>query len=69
MAIVNDDKKFIFFHLYKCGGTSLRTLLKDNIYGSQEVLTGHSLPRDVKYHYDFRGSNIKTFITKCSNLQ
>ena len=55
MAIVNDDKKFIFFHLYKCGGTSLRTLLKENLEGSQEVLTGHALPRDVKYYYDFRG--------------
>jgi len=55
MAIVNDDKKFIFFHLYKCGGMSLRKLLQENITGSIEVLGGHCLPVEMKYYYDFRG--------------
>lgn len=55
MAIVNDKKKFIFFHLYKCGGTSLRTLLNKKFKENQEVLSGHCLPRDLKYHYYFRG--------------
>ena len=54
MAVVSDKHKFIFFHLYKCGGTSVRELLK-NIDGTQDLIGGHTLPRDVKYHYEMRG--------------
>lgn len=64
MAIVNDDKKFIFFHLYKCGGTSLRTLLNENIKGSQEIISGHALPRDVKYYYYYRGAKYQKIFDK-----
>lgn len=55
MALVNDKHKFIFFHLYKCGGTSLRTFLNENLVENQEVLSGHCNVRDVKYDYDYRG--------------
>lgn len=43
MALINDREKYIFFHLYKCGGNSMRELLCGN-----EVQSGHSLPIDFE---------------------
>ncbi|HHZ82348.1 MAG TPA: hypothetical protein EYN64_06490 [Flavobacteriales bacterium] len=58
MAIVNDKHKFIFFHLYKCGGNSVRQLLSDKgINDSIHLLGPHALPREVKYHYEVRGQD------------
>jgi len=54
MAVVNDKYNFIFFHLYKCGGTSVRKLL-DNYEGTKSIIGGHTLPEDVKTHYYVRG--------------
>jgi hypothetical protein len=48
MALINDKSKFIFFHLYKCGGMSFRKSLNDVFPGSYELQGGHSLPRDIK---------------------
>lgn len=46
--IVSDSKKFIFSHLYKTAGTSIRTLLspygKQNIYGCEK----HSSLKEIK---------------------
>ena len=62
MALINNKNKerngkenFIFFHLYKCGGMSLRKLLADNPKGSFELLGGHCLPKDLEKHYAARG--------------
>ena len=57
MALLNNHNKFIFFHLYKCGGTSLRDILKPHlseiIYPNRFVELGnaHSLPRDIRDIY------------------
>ncbi len=52
MALVNHKKKFIFFHLYKCGGKSLRKVLNEEINGSEELQGVHSLPRDMRFHFE-----------------
>jgi len=58
MAVVNDRHKFVFFHLYKCGGNSIRTTLKNaGINDSIHLLGPHSFPRDIKYHYEVRGQD------------
>ena len=54
MALVNNKYNFIFFHLYKCGGNSLRKVF-DEAKGGEELLGVHCLPRDLKHHYDVRG--------------
>lgn len=46
MALVNDKHKFIFFHLYKCGGMSFRKSLNEAFPDSYEIQGGHSLPKD-----------------------
>jgi len=48
VALINSDKKFIFFHLFKCAGTSVREILNNNNYFCQEYQGKHSSPRDVK---------------------
>lgn len=50
MALYSENKNFIFFHLYKCGGMSLRHELNKPEYQSREVQDGHSLPIDM-YSY------------------
>ena len=75
MALLDRQNKFIFFHLYKCGGTSLRDILKpylsDIRYPNryEELGNSHSLPRDIKQIYqsinkiDFYNSMFKfTFV-------
>lgn len=46
--VISDSKKFIFSHLYKAGGTSMRALLlphgKENINGCHK----HSMLKDIK---------------------
>ena len=57
MALLNNHNKFIFFHLYKCGGTSLRDILKPHLSDImfpnkfQELGNAHSLPRDIREIY------------------
>jgi hypothetical protein len=55
MALVNNKHRFIFFHLFKCGGNSLRQVFNDHAKGGQELLGVHCQPRDLKHHYDVRG--------------
>lgn len=55
MALLNNNKKFVFFHLYKCGGMSVRTLLRNSIEGNTEILKSHCIPRDLQHHYSIRG--------------
>ncbi len=55
MALVNNQHKFIFFHLFKCGGNSLRKVFTEHAKGGQELLGVHCQPRDLKKHYDCRG--------------
>jgi chondroitin 4-sulfotransferase 11 len=52
MALVNEKKKFIFFHLYKCGGNSFRELLNEVAPNCVELQGGHGLPSDLKHHFD-----------------
>lgn len=51
MALVKQNN-FIFFHLYKCGGMSLRKFLQDNVQDMSEIQGGHSCPLDMKIHYE-----------------
>jgi chondroitin 4-sulfotransferase 11 len=53
MALINDEKKFIFFHLYKCGGMSFRKSLNEAFPNSYEIQGGHSLPKD----FNLKGEN------------
>lgn len=50
MALINHEKKFIFFHIFKCAGNSMRKILKtsedERLCG--EYQSGHSLPRDMR---------------------
>lgn len=55
MALVNNNYKFIFFHLFKCGGNSLRKVFTEHAKGGQELLGVHCQPRDLKNHFDCRG--------------
>lgn len=48
MALINTDKKFIFFHLFKCAGNSMRQLLNTHPTLCYEYYGIHSSPRDVK---------------------
>jgi len=53
MALVNHKRKWIFFHLYKCGGNSLREVLNNAFKGETVELQGvHNLPKDLKVHFD-----------------
>jgi hypothetical protein len=53
MALVNHKRKWIFFHLYKCGGNSLRDVLNKAFKDETEELQGvHNLPKDLKVHFD-----------------
>ena len=51
MALYSENKNFIFFHLYKCGGNSLRNELNKPEYQSREVQDGHSLPIDMYLYF------------------
>ena len=48
MALVNTQHKFIFFHLFKCAGTSMREILNTNSYHCYEYQGVHNMPRDAK---------------------
>jgi len=48
MALINEEKKFIFFHLFKCAGSSMRKVLTTNEELCYEYFGGHCLPRDGK---------------------
>tara|TARA_B110000503_G_C7131535_1_gene406983 strand:- start:263 stop:895 length:633 start_codon:yes stop_codon:yes gene_type:complete len=53
MALVNHSKKWIFFHLYKCGGNSLRDTLNNAFKGQTIEMQGvHNLPKDLKLDFD-----------------
>jgi hypothetical protein len=54
MALYNNKYNFIFFHLFKCGGNSIRRVLDEHTTGGDELLGVHSLPRDVEKHYRAR---------------
>jgi len=56
MALINHNKKFMFFHLYKCGGTSVRRFIADNTIDTIEVHTGHALPIDMKRQMEIDGN-------------
>lgn len=51
MSLISYRKKFIFFHLYKCGGNSLRQVLNKVDVHSIEWGGVHGLPDDVRTHY------------------
>ena len=51
MSLISDNKKFIFFHLYKCGGTSFRKVITDLKIPTNEWEGVHGLPLDVKTNY------------------
>lgn len=51
MSLISYHKKFIFFHLYKCGGNSLRKLLNQSDSHATEWGGVHGLPEDVRNHY------------------
>lgn len=55
MALVNDNRNFIFFHLFKCGGNSLRNIFTEHTVGGKELLGVHCQPRDLKIRYDNLG--------------
>jgi hypothetical protein len=49
MALINHEKKFIFFHLFKSAGSSMRKILTTHNYMCNEIgIGGHALPRDIK---------------------
>lgn len=52
MALVSDKPKFIFFHLYKCAGMSLRKSINENVANCYELQGGHGLPSDLKTHFE-----------------
>ena len=52
MALVNHKHRWIFFHLYKCGGNSLRRVLNEIFPTCEEIHGVHSLPCDMKYFFD-----------------
>ena len=52
MALLNDKHKFAFFHLYKCGGMSLRKLFADIFEDNYELQGGHSNPIDLKIKFE-----------------
>ena len=58
MALISEKYNFIFFHLYKCGGNSLRKLLQDYAKGSVELQGGHSCPKDMMLHYHNKSKDI-----------
>lgn len=51
MALVNNNHNFIFFHMYKCGGNSLRKIFTEQAKGGQELLGVHCHAIDLKKHY------------------
>lgn len=55
MALLNDKHNFIFFHLYKCGGTSIREHINGKIPNTYELQGGHSLPIDMKFKMEKEG--------------
>lgn len=59
MALLNDRKKFIFFHLYKCGGMSLRRLLSEILPDNYELQGGHSNPKDLLIHFQKNKTSFK----------
>jgi hypothetical protein len=59
MALISEKNKFIFFHLYKCGGMSLRKFLQDNVKGCIELQGGHSCPKDMMIHYQGKSKEDK----------
>jgi hypothetical protein len=49
MALINvADKNFIYIHIYKCGGMSLRTLINQNML-TTEIGSSHSTANQIKY--------------------
>lgn len=59
MALINDNSKFIFFHLYKCGGMSMRKFIQENSEETYEIQGGHSLPIDMKRQFEYEGNQKK----------
>lgn len=51
MALISEKNNFIFFHLYKCGGMSLRKFVEHNVKGCIELQGGHSCPKDMMIEY------------------
>lgn len=55
MALIHNNKRFIFFHLYKCGGNSLRKIFNEHAKGTIELMGVHSNASDMQKHYVARG--------------
>lgn len=47
MALVDHNRKFIFIHIFKCAGNSIRKVITDP-NNSEEVGGGHANARDVR---------------------
>lgn len=59
MALVSNKHNFIFIHIYRTGGNSIRKMLGSpavgyftDILGGQEVLGVHANAADVRKHYE-----------------
>ena len=62
MALVNGTHNFIFFHLYKCGGNSIRRELEKDCGKGKELQGVHSLPKELERHFQVH-SNQQRFDT------
>lgn len=49
MSLINQDN-FIFIHIYKCGGMSLRKAIMNNI-AAKEVAKSHSTAKETKEYF------------------
>ena len=57
MSLISENKKFIFFHLYKCGGNSFRKVITNLNVQTYEWGGVHGLPLEVKEHFDKNKNN------------
>jgi chondroitin 4-sulfotransferase 11 len=57
MALLNNKKNYIFFHLYKCGGNSIRNVIKPHLSDVtspnefEEIGNAHCVPKDIQKIY------------------
>lgn len=52
MALYNSEDKYLFFHIFRTGGLSLRRTLD-----GEEILGGHVVARDVKKWFENKGES------------
>src|ERR1035437_32738 len=52
MALYSENRNFIFVHIYKCAGNSIRQILADNTPDLIEINGAHSTLEDIKLHFN-----------------